>query len=187
MGGEDRGGLPDLDPDLLESRGGLPDLDPDLLKSRGGLPNLDPDLLKSRGGLPDSDPDLLESLDGHPELIKFLRQVGKNRDFLLKIGKSRDVTRLSSTFLDFPQCFWPKKDGKSQGKSRFSPILSRKFKDSDLDPIPICWKDGIGHFSSPSPRLQNAIPWFVFFSYDRVSCKLKLFWVSQFISLFWKS
>ena len=28
---------------------------------------------------------------------------------------------------------------------RFFPILSRKFEDSDLDPIPICWKVGIGH------------------------------------------
>ena len=104
MGGEDRGGLPDLDPDLLENRGGFPDLDPDLLENRGGLP--------------DPDPDLLESRDGLPELIKFSRQVGKSRgksgkvgeiptfpDFLLKIGKSRDVTRLSSIFPDFSRLF----------------------------------------------------------------------------------
>ena len=48
MGGEDRGGLPDLDPDLSKSRGGHPDPDLDLSKSRGGHP--DPDLSKSRGG-----------------------------------------------------------------------------------------------------------------------------------------
>ena len=37
MGGEDLGGLPDLDPDLSKSRGGLPD--PDLSKNWGGLPD----------------------------------------------------------------------------------------------------------------------------------------------------
>ena len=55
---------------------------------------------------------------GLPELIKFSRQVGKSRgksgkvgeiptfpDFLLKIGKSRDVTRLSSIFPDFSRLF----------------------------------------------------------------------------------
>ena len=78
-----------------EDRGGFPDLDPDLLKSRGGLPDLDPDLLKSRGGLPDPDPDLLESRDGHPELKNFSRQVGKNR------GKSGYI----STFADFSRLF----------------------------------------------------------------------------------
>ena len=55
---------------------------------RGGSgrpPNLDSDLLKSRGGLPDPDPDF--------------------PDFLLKIRKSRDVTRLSSTFPDFSRLF----------------------------------------------------------------------------------
>ena len=46
MGGEDRGGLPDLDPDLSKSRGGHPDPDLDLSKSRGGHP----DLSKSGGG-----------------------------------------------------------------------------------------------------------------------------------------
>ena len=77
MGEEDRGGLPDLDPDLSKNWGGLPnrDLDPtrflsrhypprDILpmvdigeEDRGGLPNLDPDLSKNRGGLPDLDLD----------------------------------------------------------------------------------------------------------------------------------
>ena len=35
MGEINRGGLPDLDPDLSKNRGGLPD--PDLSKNRGGL------------------------------------------------------------------------------------------------------------------------------------------------------
>ena len=56
-----------------------------------------------------------------------------------------DFPRFFPIFPDFSRCFWPKKDGKTRGKSRFSPILSRKFEDSDLDPIPICWKVGIGH------------------------------------------
>ena len=43
MGEEDRGGLPDLNPDLSKNRGGLPDPDPNLSKNRGGLPNLDLD------------------------------------------------------------------------------------------------------------------------------------------------
>ena len=37
MGEINRGGLPDLDPDLSKNRGGLPDPDPDLSKNRGGL------------------------------------------------------------------------------------------------------------------------------------------------------
>ena len=38
MGGEDRGGLPNLDPNLSKSQVGHPDPDPDLSKSRGGHP-----------------------------------------------------------------------------------------------------------------------------------------------------
>ena len=38
MGGEDRGGLPDLDPDLPKSRGGHPDSYSNLSKSWGGHP-----------------------------------------------------------------------------------------------------------------------------------------------------
>ena len=41
MGEEDRGGLPDLDPNLSKNWGGLPDPNPDLSKNQGGLPDLD--------------------------------------------------------------------------------------------------------------------------------------------------
>ena len=104
MGEINRGGLPDLDPDLLENRGGFPDLDPDLLENRGGLPDLDPDLLENRGGL--------------PELVKFSRQVGKSRGksgkvgeiptFCSKSGKVEmlpDFPRFFPIFPDFSRCF----------------------------------------------------------------------------------
>ena len=40
MGEEDRGGLPDLDPDLSKNRGGLPRPDPDLSKIGEAFPRL---------------------------------------------------------------------------------------------------------------------------------------------------
>ena len=45
--------------------------------NRGGLPDLDPDLSKNRGGLPD--PDLSKNREAFPRLSKFPRQFEESR------------------------------------------------------------------------------------------------------------
>ena len=66
MGGEDRGGLPDLDPDLSKSWGGHPD----------------PDLLKSWGGHPETrDEKVGENRDISRFILTYLaKKIGENRD-----------------------------------------------------------------------------------------------------------
>ena len=103
-----------------------------------------------------------------PELVKFSRQVGKSRGksvksrlfptFCSKSGKVEmlpDFPWFFPIFPDFSRCFWPKKEGKTRGKSQFSPILSRKFKDSDLDPIPILGQIGRGHLDLDPTRFLS--------------------------------
>ena len=88
MGEEDRGGLPDLDPDLSKNWGGLPDLDSPRLFWQISSKSWDKSRDKSRpiSTLPD-----------------FWLQVGESRDSL-------DSPRLSPTFLELPRKFW--KSGK---------------------------------------------------------------------------
>ena len=86
MGEEDRGGLPNPDPDLSKNWGGLPDPNPDLSKNRGSLPDLD--------------------LNSPRQISMKSQDKSKpNLDSPRLLAKSRGESRLVSTFLELPRKF----------------------------------------------------------------------------------
>ena len=112
-------------------------------EDRGGLPDLDPDLSKSRGGHLESPDEKVGRIGIYPNLSQLIwpNKSGKVGIYpaqkLGRIGIHPDFSRLTSTYPELPQNFkksgWP-----SQSPTRpdatllLSAPLTRSFQDTDL-------------------------------------------------------